>query len=277
MAGWLAGAMDAIPHSTYAEGFCGSAAVLLSKEPASREFGNDGWNVIPTAFELFSTAEGLASVSLALRREFPVIHRQLWLEAKAKINDEALAPEVRVASLLFVTWTSIMNIGSFNLFRAFPDLAERIMQRLTPALQERVANVSWTNRGIDKFLGYFKDHGKETLIYLDPPYVGTTPLLAEQRKGVTIFGEDDLAAMLVRLGEAKYHWVMSCFPHPLIAEAVEAFGWVRTDSEQRSPAKALGYTTTDNIKENWRADDGDKTEQVISNFHLTLPSQGSFI
>jgi len=179
------------PHSQYFEPFCGSMAVLLSKEPAQKETVNDlhgdlinlarviaDPEAAPALYERLQAAvvsedllkhakevlDDASSLSLLLHHKGPTfehsIDRAYWYFLASWMGRNGTAGTKRMDYQIAVRWTK--NGGS-------PTVRWRNAVDSLPAWHRRLQNVVILRRDAFSILDRFEDC-KGTAIYVDPPY-----------------------------------------------------------------------------------------------------------
>lgn len=224
-------------HRAYWELFCGSAAVLFAKRPASHETIND----------LHSDLTNLAWVvqsdrwaELADRVERSVMAEELYQAAESKLAEAFdSGPDIGPAAADRAYWFLVRSWWGRNGMagirgRSGSGLAVRFTSggghggvrwrsvgESLPAWHARLKPVVILRRDAFEILDSIKDQ-PGTAIYLDPPY------LAKSAKYVHDFDDQDhdrLAASVNRFQRARV--IVSYYDHPRLSELYG--GWVKLD------------------------------------------------
>lgn len=163
------------PHNAWVEGFCGSAALTLAKNPVPIEVINDLDGQIVNLFEqLRNNADALCrmvALTPYAREEF----------ALCRESQDGLEPLERARRFLVATMMTVnATIGSTQCGFSFSQSYARagkearvnrwynLPERLTNVV-ERLRGVRVENRDARELLSMFADR-PATLMYLDPPY-----------------------------------------------------------------------------------------------------------
>ena len=253
------------PHNAWVEGFCGSAALTLAKEPAPIEVINDLDGQIVNLFEQLRTnADALCrAVSLTpySREEF-VIARKF----EDGIDPTEMARRFLVATMMTVNAT----IGSANAGFSFSQSYARggkearvnrwcnLPDRLSKVV-ERFRGVRVENRDARELLRMFADR-PATLIYLDPPYY-------TKRAHEYIIDANDRQFHKDLLGEcikAKCMLLVSGYPNDLYDELLTTKrGWTKTAIETHTrDTTGIDYPRTEILWMNSRFRKAQKSQKV---------------
>ncbi|MCC6695792.1 MAG: DNA adenine methylase [Candidatus Hydrogenedentes bacterium] len=163
------------PHNAWVEGFCGSAALTLAKDPAPIEVINDLDGEIVNLFEQLriNSKDLCEAISLTpyAREEF-----QAARTPKSGLDPLEKARRFLVATMMTVNATTGVGCCGFSFSQSYSregkearvnrwyNLPERLAR-----VVERLRGVRVENRDARELLGMFRDR-PATLIYLDPPY-----------------------------------------------------------------------------------------------------------
>lgn len=221
-------------HLHYVEPFCGSLAVLLAKRPSRMETVNDldrevmtFWRVLRERPEDLERATALTPHS-----------RAEYLEA---LHAEPVADELETARRVWVRLTQgragqLRRTTGWRYFiaprgsnRSMPGYLEAYRSRLAPCL-DRLAQVSLECRpGLEVITEYGKD--PETLLYVDPPYLGETRNWGNQYRH-EMRDESSHRELADALRAARAAVVLSGYPSPLYDELYA--GWDRVSMATRT-------------------------------------------
>lgn len=169
MAGGIAEILDRIPHTMYAEPFCGSANVLLNKKPLAHEMIND-------------VDSGLLNFFLVIKAHYEEFCRYASHFISSREYFNLLASENGVLltdiqrAVIYYHRSKLSFQGGLRSFVGGGELFER--KPLTfDSVSESVKNFSERLRGVvlenlDWKKMVSRLDCKECLFYLDPPYYG---------------------------------------------------------------------------------------------------------
>lgn len=253
---WIGGKYEIAPwicsrfpgHKTYVEGFGGAAGVLLHKEPSAVEVYNDldkelvnffrvarerpedlarGLLLSPYARSEFEVAKALEGDDLERARKFAVVARQsmggVWGRAWSAVVGH-----------------SRRGMGSSN--SRWLNLPEDIL-----AIAGRFARVQIESLpALDLIRRYDR---KDTLFYLDPPYLPATRQEGLYRYEMAVDKHVELLALLARV-QGKV--VLSGYASDLYDEALR--GWWR---------EVRQVTCRSNVKASGQLSDRPKREEVL--------------
>jgi DNA adenine methylase len=230
-------------HEHYVEPFAGSLAVLLAKPPSLMETVNDldarlvtFWRVLREQPAEFERVCGLTPHSL-----------EEYLTVKARAKEGFTGGEVERARQLWVLLTQgrggHLTRGAGWRYHAnargrdagMPEQIAAYVQRIAPAAA-RLRKVSLECRPALSVIAAYGNH-PGTLIYADPPYLGSTRTKAHGRTRGPDYVHDmrspeahsELAAALHAADAAV---VISGYPSPLYDDLYE--GWHRAEFTARA-------------------------------------------
>ena len=167
------------PHNAWVEGFCGSAALTLSKKPVPIEIINDKDKQIVNLFsQLRDNSEALCrAVELTpyAREEFELAHDHITEENLENIDPLEQARRFLVATMMAVNGTTGTRSGwsysqsysrggreaRVNRWCNLPERLDRVVERLR--------GIRIENRDARELVDMLRDR-PATLMYLDPPY-----------------------------------------------------------------------------------------------------------
>lgn len=162
----IAGRLAAMlpPHHTYVEPFAGSAAVLFAKEPSLVEVINDA---DPEIAEAYSLLKNLT------KRDLARLRKMAWMGDEAtfkKMFDSKPAdPVARLHRFLYVTHFSYGKLRG----RSFNPNAQGATAKTIARIEQfgpRLKRVKVFSGDYEKVVRKFD--GKNTALFLDPPYPG---------------------------------------------------------------------------------------------------------
>jgi DNA adenine methylase len=220
--------VDLLPeHGHYVEPYCGGLSVLLAKRPAAMETVNDLDGDLVCFWRV-----------LRDRPEDLVRACELTPHSRAELTDgwEPTTSEVERARRVWVRlaqgrggtmrrtgWRHYVTTSGSSL--GMPGYLEAYRERMLPAA-ERLRNVSLECLPALTIIGKYGATA-DVLLYVDPPYLGTTRGDANSRYGVEMRTEGEhreLAAALTDCGAAV---VLSGYDSPLYADLYA--GWHRNE------------------------------------------------
>ena len=163
------------PHNAWVEGFCGSAALTMSKEPAPIEVINDRDDRIVNVFKQLRNNSKALCRAIALT---PYAYKEFEIARSQEKNIDPLEKARRflVATMMTVNGTVGGSGAGFSFSQSYArenrearvnrwyNLPERLEQ-----VVERLRNVRVEKRDTRELVEMFADR-PATLIYLDPPY-----------------------------------------------------------------------------------------------------------
>lgn len=223
VADWITGLLP--DHGHYVEPYCGSLAVLLAKHPSRMETVNDldgelinFWRVLRDcpehlvrACEL--TPHSRAELTAAWEPTDDDIERarRVWI----RLSQGRGGMMRRTGWRHYVT-TSGSSIG-------MPGYLEAYRDRLLPAA-ERLRDVSLESLPALTIIGKY-GAAADVLLYVDPPYLGTTRTDSNSRYGVEMRTEGEHRELAAALADCRAAVVLSGYDSPLYAEMYA--GWHR--------------------------------------------------
>lgn len=220
------------PHRIYVEPFGGAASVLLRKPRAYAEVYND---LDSELVNLFRVLRGPRGSELVDQLRLTPFARAEFVGAYEE-SDDAVECARRMVVRSLMGFGSSAAMGRSSGFRSnsnrsgttpahdwanYPDLLPEIIKRFTGVVIEQLDAIDVMRR----------HDGRETLHYVDPPYVhatrsGGNPYCAKHkyRHEMNDAGHEDLLNGLLRLSGLV---VLSGYPHPLYDTALA--GWRRIE------------------------------------------------
>lgn len=206
-------------HKLYTEAFVGGAAVFFAKEPAEGEVIND---INMHLVNFYNTLQ-LDYESLKKKIDSTLHSRDIHAHAMHILNHPEFFSHVdrawAVWALSKMSFASMLD-GTFGydfkgmmpkkMRNAKEDFAEHLAIRLENATIE-------SRHAFDVIETY---DSKDTFHFVDPPYVNSD---CGHYEGV--FGDDDLGRLLDLLAQVKGKFMLTMFPHPIIAEYAINNGW----------------------------------------------------
>ena len=223
---------DLPPHTCWVEAFCGSAALTLRKKPAQIEVINDIDSEIYNFFEQLrkNTTALIESVKLT-----PYAEQELIM---ARIPKEGLSDLERARRFLVQSMMSINGVfgeerGGFSYSDSFTrngqDARVSRWNNVPKRLEEvvtRLKKVRVENKDALKLMKRYVDR-PNTLLYLDPPYLG-------QRTNGYNNDANDIGfhtKMLKMANSAHCMIFISAYEHPLYDELLTDGWWCKRTIE----------------------------------------------
>lgn len=213
-------------HRHYVEPYCGSLAVLLAKAPSAHETVND-------------LDQRLVTFWRVLRTRPDELARACALTPHSRVEHEAAEPldagdELELARQVFVRLTQgrsgqlrrtgwrhyVYPSGSTSM----PDYLASYVERMPPAV-ERLQHVSLEARPALDVIAQYGRH-PEVLLYVDPPYLGSTRTRSWDGYEYEMRGEADHRALAEVLRGARAAVVLSGYASDLYDRELYA-GWDR--------------------------------------------------
>ncbi len=197
-------------HKVYIEPFFGAGGMFFNKPKAEYNIVND---LDSDVFNLFQVVSNHKEELEQAFKMMP-IHSDLleyWKENKE------IEPIKKALRFLFISNVSWMGIGSHIKFGRGEKPKDTIYLHLNKVF-EMIHDVQFANYDFRKFIESvsFKQDGRndeaKTLIYADPPYLGTIDNYSNS------FTETDSNDLFDCLIETKCNFAMSEFNHPFILE-----------------------------------------------------------
>lgn len=246
--------IDLLPaHDHYVEPFAGSLAVLLAKPRAKMETVNDldgdlmtFWRVLRDqpdelarvmALTPHSRAEFIAAADLAGDMTDLERARRVWV----------LLAQGRAGTLRNTGWRYYANPAGSSI--GMPGYLAGYVSRVCPAA-ERLAGVSLECRTALEVIEKYGAH-PGALLYVDPPYVGSTRAANYRHEMTSDAQHRELAAAL---NDCKAAVVLSGYHSPLYEDLYD--GWHRAE---------LKAWTGNGIRNGATKTDGDRIEVLWSN------------
>lgn len=211
-------------HDHYVEPFCGSLAVLLAKRPARMETVNDLDGDLVNFWRVLREQPAELARVCALTPHSRTEHLEAYNLGEADNIERARRVWIQLtqgrAGVRSKTgWRHYVSPGGSS--AAMPDYLNGYVDRMAPAA-ERLHAVSLECRpALDLIRSYGRD--KQVLLYVDPPYLGST-----RSSGRYVHEMTDDAAHLelaAALHDVKAAVVLSGYPSPLYDDLYK--GWDR--------------------------------------------------
>jgi len=219
---------DLPPHTCWVEAFCGSAALTLRKKPAQIEVINDIDNEIFNFFEQLrkNTAALIEVVKLT-----PYAEQEL---VASRIPQEGLSDLERARRFLVQSMMSINGVfgeerGGFSYSDSFSRNGQdaRVsrwnnMPKRLEQVVERLKKVRVENKDAMRLMKRYLSR-PNTLMYLDPPYLGERTIGYNQEANDLEFHTN----MLKMVNKAHCMIFISAYEHPLYDELLTDGWWCK--------------------------------------------------
>jgi len=207
-------------HKTYTEAYAGGAALFFEKPPAEVEVINDiNCNLI-NFYQVLQTRfpELKAEIDKTLHS------RDMHLKARIIYDHPTLFDPIERAWALWVCskegFAAKLD-GSWGYDKAKNTTAKKIQNAkdaFTIMLQQRIEH---TQIESTDGLRIIKSRDSEsTFHFVDPPYVGTD---CGHYEGT--FNEQNFIELLELLSAISGKFMLTMFPHPILSEFIQKYGW----------------------------------------------------
>lgn len=248
------------PHCHYVEPFAGSLAVLLAKPRSRMETVNDLDKNLMTFWRVLRERPEDLALAMALTPHSRAEHLDAYRLDDLDGDDVERARRVwvllsqgRGGSMRRTGWRFYRNPGASTY--AMPDYLEAYVRRVPPCA-DRIAGVSLECRDA---LDVIADYGQhpDVLLYVDPPYLGTTRSANYAHEMLT---EDEHRALAAALTGCRASVVLSGYSSPLYDGDLYA-DWHRVE---------FAAWTGNGIRDGRTKVDGERTEVLWSNRPLAV-------
>jgi len=214
-------------HGHYVEPYCGSLAVLLAKQPSDHETVNDLDQRLITFWRVVRERPAELARVCALTPHARTEHAQS--EPLVATDELELARQVfvrltqgRAGQLRRTGWRQYVQPAGSN--ASMPDYLAGYVDRIAPAA-ERLQHVSLEARPALEIIAKYGAH-PDVLLYVDPPYLGTTRTRSWDGYEHEMRGEPDHRELAEALHAARAAVVLSGYPSELYDRELYA-GWDR--------------------------------------------------
>ena len=198
-------------HKIYIEPFFGAGGMFFNKPKAHHNILND---IDSDVFNLFQVVSNRKNELLDMFLIMP-LHMDLYNYWKENKETEPIRKAVRF--ILLSNYGYMGQCETFRLTATKNEYAEKFELYLSNA-SKYLFNCQFGNMDFRKFLSsfHFQSDGRndedETLIYADPPYLGTNDNYSQS------FKEEDANDLFDFLQKTKCKFAYSEFDHPFILE-----------------------------------------------------------
>jgi len=191
-------------HKIYIEPFFGAGGMFFNKQKAKYNIVND---LDSDVFNLFQV---VSNQKEELEQQFKMmpIHSDLLEYWKENKETEPIRMAIR-----FLFLSNISFMGKGNTMRYGTENPKNVLYDNLNQTFEFIHDVQFANFDFRKFIEMQRDrNADETLIYCDPPYIGTDDNYSHS------FTEADSKDLFDCLAESGCKWAMSEFDHPFILQ-----------------------------------------------------------
>lgn len=196
-------------HRHYIEPFFGAGGMFFSKPKAARNLLNDNDEEV---FNLWMVVMERREELIGLWGRMPIDQKLFMYWKRHRETD----PVRRALRFLFLSNFGLL--GKHNTMRVFTANTKRLVFDRIGEAQRYLADCEFLCQDFRKVMELVKSKGqtKQTFIYADPPYLGTTN---NYEKGG--FTERDSADLFDLLQESGARFAMSEFDHPFIVRQAQ--------------------------------------------------------
>lgn len=221
LASWIVSMLP--PHEHYVEPYCGSLAVLLAKPPSRMETVNDLDHGVQTFWRVLRDRPDELIRAAALTPHSRAEYEDAYDEDTTDELELARRVWIRLTqsrsgTLRRVGWRYYINPAGSS--ASMPGYLDGYRDRM-PAAAERLMRVSLECRpALELIAAYGAD--RRCLLFVDPPYVGST---RGRNYRCEMTGEDEHRALAKALWDCPAAVVLSGYASPLYDELYD--GWYR--------------------------------------------------
>jgi DNA adenine methylase len=202
------------PHKIYVEPFFGAGGMFFNKQKAKCNIVND---LDSDVFNLFNV---VMNQKEELEKAFNImpIHNDLLQHWK---KNEETDPIKKALRFLFLSNFTFMGIGDAMRYTSTKQEYPQNFKKYLESTQDKLFDVHFNNTDCDKFIRdiSFQTDGRndeeKTLIYCDPPYLGTNDNYSDS------FTEEQSETLFNTLEAKGCKFAMSEFDHPFIIEQAD--------------------------------------------------------
>lgn len=241
-------------HGHYVEPFAGSMAVLLAKPRSQMETVNDLDRNLMTFWRILRERPDDLAMAMALTPHARAEHLEAYRLDEIDGDDLERARRVwvilsqgRGGSMRRTGWRFYRNPGASTY--AMPDYLDAYVRRVPPCA-DRLSGVSLECRDAFEVIADYGQH-PDVLLYVDPPYLGTT---RSANYAHEMLSENEHRTLAETLNRAHAAVVLSGYSSPLYDEIYA--GWHRTE---------FAAWTGNGIRDGRTRVDGERTEVLWSN------------
>lgn len=237
-------------HNTYVEAFGGSASVLLRKPISNNEVYNDINNEVVTLFRVLRDNKAAAELAKMVTLT-PYSRVEFEMAQLPADSDIEVARRLLVrANMAFGSGGATYQVGGFRTYTNRPGKSLAAHWRETEEkiimVANRLANVIVENKDAASLIN---EHArKETLFYLDPPYLHNTRNAAPEAYKDEMTDEEHLALLLIikSLAEAdKGMFVLSGYASEMYDDTLLNNGWRKQSRQVSASGRSGGIVRTE--------------------------------
>lgn len=218
-------------HHLYTEVFCGGGAIFWAKQPSPIEVINDKNSCLTTFYKVLK--QDFEALKQAI--ESTLHSREAYRKALNIYRNPSGYSELEIAWAVFVSCNQsfLCIIGGGWAYQRLGKNRSAIKfdnakVNVSKVLSDRLARVSVENDDALAVLRRFDCDG--AFHYIDPPYIGTD---CGHYGG---YGEDQFAALLEWLAQAKGKWLLSSFDNKLLENQSIKNNWFTRRITKRKPS-----------------------------------------
>lgn len=205
-------------HGHYVEPYAGGLSVLLAKPPSRMETVNDLDGDLVTFWRVLRDRPEDLVRAVELTPHARAEHAAAWEPATDEV-EKARRVWVRLSQgrggmMRRTGWRHYATTSGSSI--GMPGYLDAYRSRILPAA-ERVRAVSLECLPALTIIGKY-GAAADVLLYVDPPYLGTTRTNSNSRYGVEMRGEADHRELAAALADCRATVVLSGYDSPLYAE-----------------------------------------------------------
>jgi DNA adenine methylase len=216
------------PHEHYVEPYCGSLSILLAKRPSAMETVNDLDHRLMNWWRVMREQPTELARACALTPHSRAEHQAAYEPGPADDDLEAarrvfvMLTQGRAGTMRRTGWRHYVNPAGSSV--SMPDYLAAYVERIGPAV-ERMQRVSLESMpALDLIAKYGTQ--PDALLYVDPPYLGSTRCRSWDGYSHEMRNERDHRELAEALRAARAAVVISGYPSPLYDLELYA-GWDR--------------------------------------------------
>lgn len=227
LAHWIIPELMSCPHKTYVEVFGGTFAIGLNKPKSAIEIYNDYnkhlsrlFHVVRTRWEEFESAWN----NMIISEDW---HRNIFYDNHS--SDDEIEDAIRYFYIMSMTYLGKYTGGfSYQAKESFTNIIENKLH-VAKIIHNRIKNVIILNKHAFKVIE--QNNTKDTLLYLDPPYV-STEVYYERLAGS--FNRQDHVELRDLLLKHKGYWFLSYEDDEMVNDLYRNFRFIRQKQNRSS-------------------------------------------
>ena len=236
LAKWIVENLEQYEHVHYVEPFCGSAAVLFAKEPVKIETINDLDGRLVNFYRVIAKQKTFDEFKERVEAE--PYSRKVYYEARKLMYEPGNASPVDLAVAYYVCnrqgfggkITKVTGWGyGIGPNRAHTKTWQNSFKRL-PEVQSRISNLQIECLPAVEIIK--KYDAKETLFYIDPPYVADTRAKASTKVYFNEMDDQDHTELVETILQIKGNAALSGYESDLYKPLLDA-GWTVKKRDNR--------------------------------------------